>query len=316
MVHKHSVVDDISLSLSHTFAAPTITVSLHNANALNCKGEVSSSTTHTSGTCEGGAKYTYITGVASVPSTSSVPIPSASPNAAPSVPSPNAAPTVFAAPTVLSPNAAPTVLSPNAAPAGATASVSGSSTSSKDCFAGSETLIMESGELKAMSSIRVGDRVLAANVEGQTLFSEVVFIPHGANKDEATFIYATTETGRDLKLTMNHVLPAGVCGTTLSLKYASKVVVGDCINTLSGQEKVSMVQSVRGKGLYTIVTNDEYLVVNGIIVSPFSANHLMANLYYNIHRFVYMTSPFLLTWPNLHATNEVSKCSECSKSFL
>jgi hypothetical protein len=255
---------------------------------------VSSTTTSVSGACEtSGRKVTYITAGASVPSTSSVPIPPATPNAAPSVPS------------------------PNAGPAGATASVpAGSSTSSKDCFAGSETLIMESGGLSAMSSIRVGDRVLAANAEGETHFSEVVFIPHGANKDEATFIYATTENGRDLKLTMNHVLPAGVCGTTLSLKYASKVSVGDCINTISGQEKVSMVQSVRGQGLYTIVTNDEYLVVNGIIVSPFGSNHLMANLYYNIHRFVYMTSPFLLTWPYLHATNEVRKCSVYSKSFL
>jgi Hint module len=120
----------------------------------------------------------------------------------------------------------------------------------------------------------VGDRVLAANAAGETHFSEVVFIPHGANKDEAIFIYATTESGRDLKLTINHVLPAGVCGTTLSLKYASKVVAGDCINTISGQEKVSTVQSIRGQGLYTIVTNEEYLVVNGVIVSPFGSSLL------------------------------------------
>jgi Hint module len=250
-------------------------------------------------------KYTYITGGASVPSTSSVPIPSASPNAAPSLPSP------VAVPSVSSPVAVPSVSSPNRLPTGAIASVSGSgsSSSSKDCFAGSETLILESGGLRAMSSVRVGDRVLAANAKGEARFSEVVFIPHGANKDEATFIYAITENGRDLKLTKNHVLPAGVCGTTLSLVYASRISVGDCINTISGQEKVSMVQSVRGEGLYTIVTNEEYLIVNGIIVSPFGSNHLMANLYYNIHRFVYMTSPFLLTWPILHATNEVSKCS-------
>ena len=175
---------------------------------------------------------------------------------------------------------------------------------------------MESGGLKAMNSIRLGDRVLAANAQGETHFSDVVFVPHGANKDKATFVHATTETGRDLKLTMNHVLPAGICGATLALKYASKVSVGDCINTISGQERVSMVQTVGGQGLYTIVTNEEYLVVNGIIVSPFGANHMMANLYYNIHRFVYMTSPFVLTWPYLHATNEVSKCSEYSKSFL
>lgn len=238
--------------------------------------------------------YTYYAGGVSSPSTSSVPIPSVSPNAAPSMPFPNAAPSG----------------------AIAAASGSGSTSSSKDCFAGSETLIMESGGSKAMSSIQVGDRVLAANAEGKTHFSEVVFIPHGGNSDEATFIYATTETGRDLKMTLNHILPAGICGTTLSLKFASKVSVGDCINTISGQEKVSIVQSVRGQGLYTIVTNEEYLVVNGIIVSPFGSNHLIANLYYNIHRFVYVTSPFILTWTPIHAINEVRKCGKCPKSFF
>ena len=171
------------------------------------------------------------------------------------------------------------------------------------CFAGSETVTMESGELKAISSVRVGDRVLAANAAGKTVASPVVYVPHGANKESALFAHIATEK-RDVKMTKNHILPAGVCGSTLSLVYASQVTVGDCIQTVDGQEKVSSVEVVQSEGVYTIVTNEEYVVVNGIIASPFGANHMMANMFYNIHRVVYALCPVLLASTLLHTANE------------
>ena len=118
------------------------------------------------------------------------------------------------------------------------------------------------------------------------------------------FIHVTSDSGRDIKMTQKHVLPAGVCGTSLPLVYASKVAVGDCIQTVSGEEKVSMVQIVQGEGVYTLITNEEYIVVNGIIASSFGANHMMANLYYNFHRFIYSISPELMTSSVLHDANE------------
>jgi Hint module len=106
-------------------------------------------------------------------------------------------------------------------------------------------------------------------------------------------------------MTQNHVLPSGTCGSSpLPLIYASEVSVGDCVMTVSGEEKVSMVEKVQGEGVYTIVTNEEYVVVNGVIASPFGANHMMANLYYNIHRFLYSLSPVLLASNLLHSANE------------
>ena len=119
------------------------------------------------------------------------------------------------------------------------------------------------------------------------------------------FIHVTSDSGRDVKMTQKHVLPAGVCGTFLPLVYASKVAVGDCIQTVSGEEKVSMVQIVQGEGVYTLITNEEYIVVNGIIASSFGVNHMIANMFYNFHRFVYSISPALLTSTTLHGANEV-----------
>ena len=177
----------------------------------------------------------------------------------------------------------------------------------KACFAGSETLHLESGEVKSISDIRVGDRVLAADAAGQTSFSDVVFVPHRANGDDALFTHITTTSGRDIKMTPSHIVLAGPCHLTgpLPLLYASSVIVGDCVMTVSGKDMVSTVETVQGKGLYTIVTKEEYVVVNGIIASPFAANHMLANLYYNVHRFVYASAPFLLKYPPLHYANEV-----------
>ena len=129
-------------------------------------------------------------------------------------------------------------------------------------------------------------------------------MPHKSNKQRALFVHIATESGHDVKVTKNHVLPAGVCGSVLPLVYASQVCVGECIMTVSGEERVSAVESVRGEGVYTIVTKEEFIVVNGVIASPFGANHMLANLYYNVHRFLYALSPVLLTSNLLHAANE------------
>jgi acid phosphatase type 7 len=57
-------------------------------------------------------------------------------------------------------------------PASLSATLSGSSLSGS-CFAGTETVELESGSLKYISDVQVGDRVLAAAATGKTSFSEV-----------------------------------------------------------------------------------------------------------------------------------------------
>jgi hypothetical protein len=179
----------------------------------------------------------------------------------------------------------------------------------KACFAGSETLSLESGEVRAISDVRVGDRVLSADAAGRTSYSDVVYVPHRANSDDAPFTHITTASGRDIKMTPSHIILAGPChlSASLPLTYASSVSVGDCVMTVSGEDMVSTVETVQGKGLYTVVTKEEYVVVNGIIASPFAANHMVANLYYNLHRFVYSSAPSILTYPALQFANEVRR---------
>ena len=138
----------------------------------------------------------------------------------------------------------------------------------------------------------------------------MIYVPHGTNTERSDFVHITTDSGRDVKMTQNHILPAGVCGSSLPLIYASAVSEGHCIQTIVGHEMVSTIDRVQGKGVYTIVTNEEFIVVNGIIASSFGANHMMANLYYNVHRFLYASAPALLSLPFLHSANEVRGVKE------
>lgn len=54
----------------------------------------------------------------------------------------------------------------------------------------------------------------------------------------------------------------------------------------------------------------EFLVVSGFIASPFGKNHMLANMYYNMHRMVYAVAPWILSHPTLHSVNEVSDNKE------
>ena len=186
---------------------------------------------------------------------------------------------------------------------------SSSSSDKKDCFAGTEIVRLESGEDRQISLITAGDRVLAADAAGKISFSEVVFVPHRANRDTAMFVHITTASGRDIKMTKSHVLPAGACGSSssspLPLKHASLVTLKDCVMTVGGEERVSTVSTILGEGLYTIVTKADFVVVNGIIASPFAYNHVAGNLYYHLHRFLYDTAPQLLLSPLVRSFNEV-----------
>ena len=180
---------------------------------------------------------------------------------------------------------------------GGTSSSSGSSA----CFAASELLTLENGATKAIADVRVGDRVLTVNAKGEQVYADVAYLPHGQNAVPATFVTIATASGRDVKMTANHVLPAGACDlATASLPYvvASSVVVGNCVQTVSGRERVVSVSTAEGKGIYTAIAMEELLVVNGIVATPYGGiNPTLANVYYNLHRLAYQVFGAGL-WPS------------------
>jgi Hint module len=107
-----------------------------------------------------------------------------------------------------------------------------------------------------------------------------------------------TITGRVIRMTPWHLLPAGACDVNIALnyqeapvmpgqlKYARDVVIGDCIYTTHGVEQVVRIIHTTAEGIHTVVTKEEFIVVNGVVASPFAISHTFVNIYYNLFRIV------------------------------
>jgi hypothetical protein len=175
------------------------------------------------------------------------------------------------------------------------------------CFAGSETVTLESGAALPISSVRVGDRVLAADAKGVLSFSPVIAVPHAENSIVATFIEISTATGKSIKMTPEHLVLAGACdqaSSQMSLMRAADVTMGLCLRTVDGLEAVESTKVATATGIYTVVTMQEFLVVNGIVASPFAVNHAIPEAWYSIHRMLYAVLPAALGFKLFQQTSE------------
>jgi len=136
------------------------------------------------------------------------------------------------------------------------------------CFHASGTATLESGASKKMSELSLGDVVQIADEEGNLSFSQILMLPHKKNDELATFLNLTTESGKTTLMTADHLIPR--CGETIVLSMASELFVGDCLLTTDGKETLTEINSVVASGIYTAVTKEKFIVVDGIVASPFS----------------------------------------------
>lgn len=135
------------------------------------------------------------------------------------------------------------------------------------CFSGDSLLTLEDGSGKAFRDLAVGDVILSADRNGKVAPSPVVFLPHNKNNITRQFDLIETASGKSLTMTRNHLLP--LCDGTLVT--ARSLEIGQCVRTVNGEGSVSKVtRDVTAGGVYTAVTADEFLVVNGIVASPFA----------------------------------------------
>jgi len=168
----------------------------------------------------------------------------------------------------------------------------------KSCFSGAETVLLESLVRTPISKVRIGDRILAAEKNGVLSFASVVAIPHLENYIRSEFVHIITEIGgADIRMTHDHLIPFSCTCTTSDfvLTKATDVVIGGCIMSTQGKVMVTSTDVVDGIGLYSVVTTAEFIVVNEIITSPFAINHVAADSFYDIFRFLFSYFPMLIS---------------------
>ena len=167
------------------------------------------------------------------------------------------------------------------------------------CFSGDSTVQLASGATKTMADLEVGDSILSADAAGKLSYSDVAFLPHGANSEAADFVKVTTESGNAVKATPTHLL-VSCDGSLVQAKAAA------CLRTVNGDEAVTSIESFKANGIYSAVTLDnEFLVVDGVVASPFGMAHGIVNAYYNLHRAVYKNFPSLMKMPAVVSVNSL-----------
>ena len=192
------------------------------------------------------------------------------------------------------------------------------------CFPRGAVLFNSDGYFQRISNISVGENFLGANEKGEPVYSDVVYLPHLANKMLSTFIQLETESGETLRLTESHILPISTSCTldgpplaVSTLKQAHEVRVNDCVyvNQYQGMtgangelrdaqlipSRIVNVSSVLDIGLYTAVTQAPFLILNGVLASPFEYDHNAAHTFYNIHRQAYNIGSGIVEGPWLRA---------------
>lgn len=172
---------------------------------------------------------------------------------------------------------------PTIAPSKAPASSSDSSTT--ECFYAFDTVLLANGETRFMADLRVDDEIQSVDANMQVVFAKVLFIPHEPNTIKATFIHFTMELGNSIHVTPNHLLMKTSCVSNAlspTLVLASNVELNDCLITVHGKQRVMEKEEVMRRGLYTAITTVDYVVVNGVVASPFALNHHVPTAFYRL----------------------------------
>jgi hypothetical protein len=169
-----------------------------------------------------------------------------------------------------------------------------SSGKSAGCFAGSESVERNDWVRIEISKVVVGDRILAASKSGVFSFAEVIAVPHGFNQIPTNFVSIVMENG-DLSLTPDHlVLASKDCYMEPRLFAAIEINVAFCLMTTKGYKPVISKTMRSGLGAYTVVTTEEFIVINGVVASPFALNHAIGNSFYGVLRVLHKMFPSVI----------------------
>lgn len=183
------------------------------------------------------------------------------------------------------------------------------------CFAGSEMvsrLSQDGVENVAISEIQLGDRVLASDFLGNLKYSSVIAVPHPQdNVVTAKFAHIVTASGNaDVKMTPNHIVVVKEhcdMSEASALLPAAQVQPGMCVlstqNNAAVLDEVVEVSITSGVGIHTIVTEEEFVVVGGLVASPFADNHATGHAYYNVIRAMNKVGGNVMEWSVVQQAN-------------
>lgn len=151
------------------------------------------------------------------------------------------------------------------------------------CFTGNTSVQLASGLTVPMSRLRIGDRVLSLNADGNLEYSEVLLFLHRNPELRSRFLRLTTASGVAITITPSHLILRWHKPNTTVLHeatpvYAQDVRVDDQL-LVSGHagpggrlrvDRVSKIEEVFETGVYAPLTLSGTIVVNEIVASCYA----------------------------------------------
>ncbi|XP_061388888.1 protein hedgehog-like [Musca vetustissima] len=144
------------------------------------------------------------------------------------------------------------------------------------CFTKDSTVLTSNGERKAMTDLRIGDRVLSINEQGEAIYSEIILFMD-RNMDEAQeFVQMTTEGGATLTVTPAHLIMIWNREKSVTeYVFADRVQEGDqvFVHDSTGElrpQRVVDLRAVLKHGFVAPLTKEGTIVVNSVAASCYA----------------------------------------------
>lgn len=146
---------------------------------------------------------------------------------------------------------------------------------SSGCFASDSTVQTETGEIRRLSQLKVGERILSVNSKGETVFSDVImFLDRDINQTRE-FVQIKTSGGATIRTTPAHLLPVWKPHLhETKYLYADQVEENDFllvnVNNNLEPQRVTEVRAIRSRGFIAPLTREGTVVVDSIAASCYA----------------------------------------------
>ncbi|XP_014861807.1 sonic hedgehog protein isoform X2 [Poecilia latipinna] len=181
------------------------------------------------------------------------------------------------------------------------------------CFPGTSTVTLQDGTKKPVRDLQPGDRVLAADGDGNPIFTDFIMFIDRDSTTRRTFYVIETETGQKITLTAAHLIFVARENSTRSATFASDVRPGQKVFVYDGERSrvvavnVNRIYTQEHEGSFAPVTAQGTVVVDQVLASCYAVieDHELAHWALAPVRIAHwVSSSLFVSRPRVRAHNE------------
>lgn len=150
------------------------------------------------------------------------------------------------------------------------------------CFPGSSTVTLQDGTKKAVKALQTGDRVLAADDDGNPIYTDFIMFIDQDSTTRRVFYVIETDSGQKITLTAAHLIFVGHDNSTgageerMSAVFASQVQRGQKVFVFHAEQgrlvpvTVKRIYTQQHEGSFAPVTVQGTIVVDQVLASCYA----------------------------------------------